>query len=239
VPFQVSGCDRLGFAPKLFLRTFGATRRAKNPKLQATFLANPGDANPARVSVTLPKAIILDQSSISKVCTRVQFAAGACPSDSVYGYARAITPLLDAPLEGPVVLRSSNNTLPDIVADLHGQVDVVLVGRNDSVKGHIRNTFESVPDVPVSKFVLTLRGGKTGLLINSRNLCPRRRKHHRHRGHRGHARQSKRHGKRRRTALRAVAKITGQNGKTANQKPKIRTLCGKKKHRRGHKRHHR
>jgi hypothetical protein len=83
-----------------------------------------------------------------------------------------------------------------------------------------------VPDVPVSKFELTVRGGKTGLLVNSRNLCPKR-----HKGHKGHT-----SGKRR--PLRAVATITGQNGKTANQKPKVRTPCGKKQHPRHRRRHH-
>jgi len=28
-----------------------------------------------------------------------------------------------------------------------------------------------VPDVPVSRFTLNMRGGKKGLLTNSRNLC--------------------------------------------------------------------
>ena len=31
-----------------------------------------------------------------------------------------------------------------------------------------------MPDVPVSKFVLNMKGGKKGLLVNSRDLCARR-----------------------------------------------------------------
>jgi hypothetical protein len=174
-PFQVANCDALDFKPKLTLRTFGATKRAKNPKLRAILIARKGDADISRAAVTLPKALILDQGSIAKVCTRVQFAAKACPSNSRYGFAEAKTPLLDGPLKGPVYLRSSDNELPDLVADLHGQVDFELVGRTDTVKGRIRNTFDAVPDVPVSEFVLTIRGGKKkGLLVNSRNLCARK-----------------------------------------------------------------
>jgi hypothetical protein len=203
-PFQVSGCDKLGFAPKLFLRLFGATHRAQNPKLRAVFVSRPGDANPARVAVTLPRTLILDQGNISKVCTRVQFAAGECPPNSVYGYARAFTPLLDKPLEGPVYLRSSDNLLPDLVAALHGQVNIDLAGRTDSVHGRIRNTFDVIPDVPVSKFVLTVRGGPTGLLVNSFNLCPR-------------------HG--RKPPLGVAARIAGQNGKSANQHLRLRVRC--------------
>ena len=211
------GCDALDFAPKLFLRTFGATRRAKNPKLRATLIARPGDANIGRAAVTLPRSLFLDQSSISNVCTRVQFAAHNCPKDSVYGYAQADTPLLDGPLKGPVYLRSSDNTLPDLVAALHGQVDVELAGRTDSVHGRIRNTFDAVPDVPVSKFTLTLRGGPDGLLVNSRNLCPRKRA-----GRKGG-------GKKPRVPLRALARFKGQNGKRANMRPKLRTPCTKRR----------
>ena len=213
----MNGCDKLGFKPKLSLRLFGATRRAKNPKLRAVFVTKPGDANPAHVSVKLPRALILDQSSISKVCTRTQFAAHECPKNSVYGHARAFTPLLDKPLEGPVYMRSSDNPLPDLVAALRGQVEIDLDGRTDTVHGRLRNTFDVIPDVPVSKFVLTVKGGRNGLLTNTVNLCPRKKgKHH--------------HG----PAMRAIARIAGQNGKTANQRPLVRTPCNKhkKKHRR-------
>jgi len=209
-PFQVTGCDNLDFKPKLFMRLFGAMRRAKNPKLRAVYVAREGDANTARAAVTLPRSLFLDQSSISKVCTRVQYDARDCPKNSIYGHARAFTPLLDDPLEGPVFLRSSDNELPDLVASLRGQVDVDLVGRIDSVKGRIRNVFDT-PDVPVSKFVLTIRGGRKGLLTNSRNQCPKARR----------AKKAK--------PQRAIARIKAQNGKKANQRPKLRTACGKKK----------
>jgi hypothetical protein len=213
-PFQVNGCDSLGFKPKLFMRLFGARRRAKNPKLRAVLVARGGDANIGRAAVTLPRALILDQSNLAKVCTRVQFAADECPKKSIYGYARAVTPLLDGPLQGPVYLRSSSNELPDLVADLHGQVNIVLDSRTDSVRGRIRSTFDTVPDVPVSKFTLSLRGGPKGLLVNSRSLCPRHMKGQKGKGPK---------------PLRALARFKAQNGKKANLRPRLRTPCEKKK----------
>jgi hypothetical protein len=207
-PFQVGGCDALGFRPKLAMRLFGAHRRAKHPKLRAVLQARGGDADIARAAVILPRALILDQANLAKVCTRVQFAAHACPKRSIYGFARAFTPLLDKPLEGPIYLRSSDNELPDLVSDLHGQVPIVLDSRTDSVHGRIRNTFDTVPDVPVSKFVLTLRGGRKGLLVDSQNLCPRR-----------HPR-----------SLRAIAHFKAWNGKKRSLKPRLRLPCGGKGH---------
>lgn len=205
-PFQVQGCDRLGFKPKLFMRVFGGTRRGKSPKLRATLVARGGDANIAGSAVTLPRPFFLRQSSLEKVCTRVQFAAHECPATSIYGFATAESPLLDAPLKGPVYLRSSDNLLPDVVAALRGQVEIDLDGRIDQVRHRMRTTFDVVPDVPVSKFSLTVRGGRKGLLENSTNLCARKYK--------------------------VIARFKAQNGKKANQKPKLRAPCKKKKHRR-------
>jgi hypothetical protein len=170
-PFQVGGCESLGFRPRLSLDLAGGTRRSDHPALTATLRTRAGDANIARAVVALPHSEFLAQNHIRTVCTRVQFAADACPKASIYGHATAISPLLDQPLSGPVYLRSSSHKLPDLVADLNGQIRIDLVGRIDSFKGGIRNTFELVPDAPVSKFVLELQGGRKGLLENSRNLC--------------------------------------------------------------------
>jgi hypothetical protein len=203
VPFQEAGCEELAFKPSLHVRLFGQTRRAKHPKLRATLTTKAGQANVALASLALPHAIFLDQSSLASVCTRPQFAAGQCPAKSRYGFARAFTPLLSKPLEGPIYLRSSNNTLPDMVADLKGQVSVVLDGRIDSFKGGIRTTFGQVPDLPVSKFVINLPGGKHGLLQASTNLCAK--------------------------PIKGIIRLTGQNGKKANRHTKIQTPCKKKK----------
>ncbi|HWO15887.1 MAG TPA: hypothetical protein VNM89_04145 [Solirubrobacterales bacterium] len=199
-PFQVRGCEELAFRPRLHMRLFGGMKRAKHPKLRAVLRAREGDANIGRAAVTLPRTLFLDQASLAQICTRPQYAAGACPKESIYGFARAVTPLLDAPLQGPVYLRSSDNLLPDLVASLRGQVNIELAGRIDTGKnGGIRNTFDALPDVPVSRFILTMRGGKRGLLVNSVNQCRKR--------------------------TRVIARFRGQNGKKANQRPKLRTPC--------------
>jgi hypothetical protein len=175
VPFQTSNCDALKFRPKLTTRFLGGrkqTFRAGHPKLRATLVARPGDANIARATLTLPHSELIDQGHIKTICTRPQLAADECPKGSVYGHASAESPLLDDQLAGPVYLVPSTHTLPDLLVDLRGQVDVRLRGVVKSVKGgRIRTTFSTIPDVPVSKFVLTMQGGKKGLIQNSRNLC--------------------------------------------------------------------
>ncbi len=204
-PFQVGGCGALKFAPKVAISLKGGTKRDKNPALKAvvTYPKGGSYANIASAQVTLPHSEFLDQSHIGTICTRVQFAADVCPTASIYGFAKATTPLLDKPVEGPVYLRSSSHELPDLVAALSGQVDVDLVGRVDTGKGGgIRNTFEAVPDAPVSRFVLEMKGGKKGLLVNSENIC--------------------------RKQQRAVVDFSAQNGKSYEATPLIANSCGKK-----------
>lgn len=206
-PAQGEGCKGLAFKPKLHLRLFGQTHRAQHPKLKATLTTKEGQANVALASVALPHSIFLDQSSLGTVCTRPQFAAEQCPKKSVYGHAEAWSPLLAQPLKGQVVLRSSNNTLPDMVAHLKGQVNIDLDGKIDNYKGGIRTTFGSVPDLPVSKFVLVLPGGKGGLLQNSTNLCAE--------------------------PVKGIIRLTGHNSRRANHHVKIQTPCkakGAKRH---------
>ncbi len=207
--FQVANCAALGFKPKLALRLKGGTKRTGHPALKAVLTARPGDANIARAQVALPHSEFLDNAHIGAVCTRPQLAAEQCPAASVYGHAKAETPLLDKPLEGPVYLGTGYGTrLPELVADLNGQIHIILRGKVDTDKeGGIRNSFEVVPDAPVSKFTLNLDGGNKGLLENSENLCAK--------------------------PQRATADFTGQNGKVEHFHPLIANSCGKaKKHKR-------
>ncbi len=177
-PFQATNCGKLKFGPKLFTRLFGgakSTFRGQHPKFRAILEAREGDANMARSALVLPHALFLDQSNIRTVCTRPQLASRTCPKAAIYGNAKAVTPLLDNPLKGPVYLVSSDNLLPDLVADLRGQVNVQLSGVISSKRGGLKTVFRKVPDVPVKKFILWMKGGsKQGLIVNSTDLCDRR-----------------------------------------------------------------
>jgi hypothetical protein len=170
-PFQASECNKLGFKPKLNVKLSGPVKRAKNPRIRAILTARKGDANVQRTALTLPHSLFLDQSHIGTVCTRPQLASQTCPAAAVYGQAEAKTPLLDEKLKGNVYLVSSNHELPDMVADLRGQVNVQLYGVISSKRGGLKTVFNNVPDVPVSKFILNMRGGKKSLLVNSTNTC--------------------------------------------------------------------
>ena len=81
-------------------------------------------------------------------------------------------------------------------------IEIDLAGRIDSINGGIRSTFESVPDAPVSKVVLSMAGGKKGLLVNSRNLCKA-------------------------GGGRMTVKMTAHNNRRANRTPLLKNECKK------------
>jgi hypothetical protein len=213
--FQLAECTRLRFKPKMTLRLEGGHKRGQNPALTVVLKPRPGDANIGSLSVALPHSEFLDQAHIRTVCTRVQWAADACPPGSVYGTVSVTTPLLDQPLTGNVYLRSSDNLLPDLVPDLRGPPELPIrfeaAGRTDSIHGGIRNSFDFVPDAPFTKLVVKLRGANKGLLENSRDICA--------------------------NTYRATVKYGAHNGLRRTEHPPLQIKCGGKgKHKR---RHHR
>jgi hypothetical protein len=205
--FQAADCAALPFKPRLSLRLIGGTKRGKFPKLVSHLAMNGiGEAAIDHATVILPHSEFIEQAHFENICTRVQFKEGAgngssCPANSVYGHAKAVTPLLSEPLEGPIFLRANpERRLPDVVAALHNsQVDFDLVGNVDSVKGKLRTTFATVPDAPVSSADVELFGGSKGLFVNSADLCQK--------------------------PHRASVAFTGQNGKALAAKPVLQVKC--------------
>lgn len=173
--FQLLNCRVLGFQPRLGVRLRGPTHRRAYPQLRVTFAARgPNDSNLKEIAVIIPRQEFLAQEHIRGICTKVQFNAGSCPADSIYGSAVAETPLLDAPLKGNVYLRSSSGAIPDLVADLRsGSIRIILEGHigPGGKHGGIKAFFTDLPDEPVSRFTMTLYGGKRGLLQNSADIC--------------------------------------------------------------------
>jgi hypothetical protein len=214
--FQVGECGRLAFKPKIAISLKGETKRAGHPALKAvvTYPKEGVYANIARAQVNLPHAEFLDQANLNKVCKQAELKAGSCPKKAIYGKVKAWSPLLEKPLEGNVYLGVGfGYKLPALVAELNGQIRVLLKGKVDTGPNHgIRNTFEAVPDAPVSRFVIELKGGKKyGLFENSENLCAAPQK--------------------------AIARFTAQNGKVLQTKPFVANQCGKDTKGKGKKKH--
>jgi hypothetical protein len=188
-PFRVGRCGDLGLAPKLSigLSGKGQTTDGKHPSLVARLTQPVGQANIKKVTVTLPLGLALDpdNSQSNSLC---EFDEGQkdepnCPAASIVGSAKAVSPLLDEPLEGPVYFvknvridkKSGRRirTLPTLAIALQGEgVKLVLRATTNVVDNKLVTTFDNVPDAPVSSFALTFTGGKKGILvISDTNVC--------------------------------------------------------------------
>jgi DNA-binding beta-propeller fold protein YncE len=180
LPFQATNCATLGFAPKFAVATSGKTSRSNGASLSVK-LSYPkapfgSQANIARVKVDLPKQLPSRLTTLQKACTAAQFNANpaGCPAASFIGHAKAITPLIPVPLEGPAIFVShGGEAFPSLVVVLQGYgVTVDLVGTTFISKAGITSsTFKTVPDAPIGSFELTLPEGKFSALAANGNLC--------------------------------------------------------------------
>jgi uncharacterized repeat protein (TIGR01451 family) len=179
-PFRVTACQALKFEPKFSASTSGKTSREHGASLSVKLAYPTGalgqDTNIKQVKVELPKQLPSRLTTLQKACTAAQFDANpaGCPAASVVGHAKALTPILPVPLEGPAYFVShGGEAFPSLEVVLQGDgVKIVLTGNTFiSKKGITSSTFKTVPDQPVSSFELTLPDGQYSALAANGNLC--------------------------------------------------------------------
>ncbi len=212
-PFQVTNCASLQFKPKFTVSTSGKTSKANgaslNVKLAFPKAPQGAEANIHSVKVDLPKQLPSRLTTLQKACTAAQFESNpaGCPAASIVGHAKATTPLLPVPVEGPAYFVShGGEAFPSLILVLQGYgVTVDLVGTTFiSKKGITSSTFKTVPDVPVGSFELSLPQGKFSALTTNGVLC--------------------------KSKLAMPTAFVAQNGATIHQSTKIAvTGCPKKK----------
>ncbi len=183
-PLRTNGCGSLGFRPRISL-SVGARREMSDgghPSLSALVTARRGAANLREVALRLPLALALDYENAGALCSFDAGRSGRCPRRSVIGRARAHTPVLQRPLAGDVYLVQGTRpgpggrvvrTLPTLLVALRGQVSLNLRAATSVERGAIVTTFEGLPDAPITRFELELKGGRRGILAVTlgRSLC--------------------------------------------------------------------
>ncbi len=217
--FQMGSCRSLAFKPDFKVSTSGKTSRAKGASLTAKIVYPTGNlganqassqSNIANVKVDLPKQLPSRLTTLQKACPAATFEANPanCPAASVVGHAKAITPVLPVPIEGPAYFVShAGEEFPSLIAVLQGYgVTVDLVGSTfiNNKTNITSSTFKNVPDVPIASFELNLPQGKYSALAANGNLCE--------------------------TKLTMPTSFTAQDGATIHQTTPIGvTGCGKSK----------
>ncbi|MHB8242515.1 MAG: hypothetical protein ACYDHN_11040 [Solirubrobacteraceae bacterium] len=207
--FQAANCARLPFKPTFKASTQASSSKAYGASLRVSVASGAGQANIGKVKVDLPIQLPSRLSTLHKACTDTVFEANpaACPAPSVVGTVTVHTPVLSVPLTGPAYLVSHGGAaLPDLVFVLQGEgVTVLLDGKTTIKKGVTSESFESVPDVPVTSFESVLPEGPFSVL--AANL------------------PTKAKGSFCKQVLSMPTRITGQNGAIVSQSTKV-TVAG-------------
>jgi hypothetical protein len=176
--YRATGCGWLAFSPKLRFIVSGRTSKDGHPRLRAIVTQPAGQANIASSRVVLPDVIRPEVSALQRpggLCPESLLATRTCPPQSLVGAAEAVTPLLPEPLSGPVyVVQHAANPLPKLTVFLDGRVSFQLDAQNELERLSIVNRFDAIPDVPVQRFELAIKGGANGILRSYADLCRKR-----------------------------------------------------------------
>lgn len=174
-PYQLTGCDRLPFGPKLTAAIDGnraSMAPGGNPKLRVQLASDPGTANVRAAAITVPAGISVDITKLSTVCPLADYERGACAPASQIGTVTARTPLLNDPLTGVVRFVSVPGVpLPQLGIQVRGRISLDLTGKVAvDAQSRLVTTLDPVPDTPISSLEMTL-GGKGTPLVVGKDLC--------------------------------------------------------------------
>jgi hypothetical protein len=191
-PTGATGCDVLPFAPQLAATTFAAGA-GKPAGLTVKLTQTAAEANVSSVRVTLPAQLGVRIENLQHACPEATFKADptTCAADSRVGSVSAVTPLLATRMTGDVYLEAhQGGALPSLEAILRAPGVQVHLSSTIDLSHGITSTFNGIPDVPISEFLLTLDSGPDSALAAKSDLCAQ--------------------------PLTATSTVTGQNGKTVD-----------------------
>ena len=204
-PTGTTGCDALPFAPKLSATTHAA-RPGKPAGLAVKLTQTPAEANVRSVTVTLPAQFGVRLDNLQHACPEATFNEdpSKCPAGARVGSVSAATPLLATRLNGDVYLEAHQaGQLPTLEAILRTSGVQVHLSSTIDLSHGIKSTFNAIPDVPISEFLLTLDAGPGSALSATADLCAQ--------------------------PLGMSSSITGQNGKTVDDQETVAVAgCGVK-----------
>ncbi len=178
IPFQVTNCAALPFAPKFTATVDAQGSKALGVGARITVESSGIGAEGIRkVFLTVPKILPARlKPTLNNACLDSVFVVNpaACPEDSFIGNATVTTPVLKNPLTGPAIIVSHGNAaFPDVEFVLQSEgIHILLDGKTDIKNGITYSRFESAPDAPFTKFVTELPAGPHSIFTDNTEIVP-------------------------------------------------------------------
>jgi len=156
--------------------------------------------------VRLPRALPSNSIGLAQACSQADFDAGRCGRRARIANARAVSPFVSRSLSGPVWIVKQARRLPKLVVQLRGPLALDFEGQiKIGSRNRITTIFPTVPDLPVTRFVLRFHSGRFGIIAANTDLCARK--------------------------WFAPMQFRAQNGERSNQRPQIRVRGCRAAHR--------
>ncbi|MBO9532520.1 MAG: hypothetical protein J7513_06065 [Solirubrobacteraceae bacterium] len=173
--FQVSGCEALGFDPKLAFKLSGQMGDGDKPGIDVT-VSLPGTrgSNIKTTSVLMPPGLSADLKQVPRACPQANWDAGTCAPTAVIGTVEGRLAITDEQLTGTLsMVKIEGRTLPSIGMQFTGRFASKLLGgiAIDKATGQLVTQFQNVPDVPLVELALHLGGGPDAPLFSTADLC--------------------------------------------------------------------
>ncbi|HWP33866.1 MAG TPA: hypothetical protein VNL97_08990 [Solirubrobacterales bacterium] len=170
-PFNLDGCDNLGFRPGFSLSVKNH-RGGGKPELSFGVRSRKGEANLRQFKVKFPGILAFHSGAAKAICTRGDAAEDLCPAASRVGTGVSRSPLVGEPLKGPVYLvQPKGGGFPDFLISLvGGGVPLQLRGESSRQGGRLVTKMVDLPDIPLSTFTMNL-DGREGLFSLKRDPC--------------------------------------------------------------------
>ena len=175
--FTPTGCDSVPFNPDMTMEIGKAGENQINgyPPMTVKITNQKDNADIKGNIIGLPIELNSNNTNYH-LCTQAQADADSCPSNSVFGSAKATSPFLAQELSGNVnLIQQSSGSLPGLLINLDTGLTHVKI-QTQSFLGANNQQIVSVvtkaPQLPVSQLTINLNSGKTGSVFQNRSdLC--------------------------------------------------------------------
>jgi hypothetical protein len=174
----VTGCGKLKFKPRFAMALTGSPGQlgeGGRPGLRISARLRPGDAALRSLRFSLPDSLRFRLAGLGEICSRPDAREGLCGRRARVGSARVRTALLDEEMKGSVyVVQPPDRGLPELwVSAAARGMRMSMRARTSINDGRFVADMAGLPDVPLSKFTMTLRGGRSGTLALDVAACSR------------------------------------------------------------------